>query len=259
MKIEKLTSRDNPKLKHARAVRDGKVQDSIFIEGSRLCAEAVSSRVEIETVFVTHRFLESESFGETVGGTETGFVLPEQVLESIADTRSPQGIVIIAKRPTFEYGLVEPDSTSIFLYQINNPANLGAVVRTAEAAGVKQILLSAGSADPFSPKALRAAMGSAFRTKISEGCILETVVDRSKRNGIEVLAVDANGKSIYSMGNTEKPQMFVFGSEAHGLPDVILTQADSVVSIPMNPPVESLNLAVSCGIILFEARRQLSS
>lgn len=222
MNIEKITSRDNPKLKHARAVRDGKIRESIFIEGARLSAEAVSSKLRIETVFATHRFIESGSLSQISDAPGIVFAMSEQIMESLADTKSPQGIIIIAKRPEFEFGLVEAIGTSIFLYQINNPSNLGAVIRTAEAAGVRQILLSARSADPFSPKALRSAMGSAFRTKISEGCVLETVIDRSKKNGIEVLAVDAKGNSIYGSGGTPKPQMFVFGSEAHGLPDEIL-------------------------------------
>jgi len=255
MNIEKITSRENEKVKYARRVRDGKETASIFIEGSRLCTEALSSRVEIETVFVTHRFTESESFSRIGDKLDQVFTVPESLLESIADTRSPQGIVILAMRPAFKFAESEI-GTSIFLYQINNPANLGAVVRTAEAAGFDRILISLGSADPYSSKALRASMGSAFRAQIFEGCVLETAIARAKGNRTEVVAVDAKGKSIYSADLAGKPRMFVFGSEAHGLPDEILNQADSVVSIPMNSPVESLNLAVSCGIVLFEARRQ---
>jgi len=259
MKVEKLTSRDNPKLKQARGVRDGKIRDSIFIEGSRLCQEAVSSGIEIETVFVTDRFAESELFHQLNSDTESVFVISEHLLESIADTASPQGIVIIAKRPNLDFGLIDISGTSIFLYQINNPSNLGAVIRTAEAAGVGHILLSVESADPYSPKALRASMGSAFRMNIAEGWILETSIERSKKKGIEVFAIDVKGNSIYSASLANLSKMFVFGSEAHGLPDKILTQADTVVSIPMNAPVESLNLAVSCGIVLFEAKRQIQS
>lgn len=255
MRIEKITSRENEKVKYARRVRDGKEPASIFIEGSRLGGEALSSTLEIETVFVTHRFTESQSFSKIANKLEQVFTVPESLLESIADTNSPQGIVILAKRPAFKFADAET-GMSIFLYQINNPANLGAVVRTAEAAGFDRILISLGSADPFSSKALRASMGSAFRTQIFEGCVLDSAIERSKKNGTEVVAVDAKGSSIYSADFANRPRMFVFGSEAHGLPDEVLNQVVSVVSIPMNSPVESLNLAVSCGIILFEARRQ---
>ncbi len=257
MKIEKLTSLDNSNLKYARRVRDGKIKDSILIEGSRLCQEAVSSRIEIEKVFVTKRFAESNFLNEQLSNSCSVFVLSEQLLESIADTDSPQGIIIIAKRPNFDFGLVNLTRISIFLYHVNNPSNLGAVIRTAEAAGVGRILISAGSADPYSPKALRASMGSAFRAKLSEGCVLETIIERSKAHGVQVLAVDAKGNSIYSTPLSNLSRLFVFGSEAHGLPDKVIAKADSVVSIPMAPPVESLNLAVSCGIVLFEAMRQL--
>jgi len=92
--------------------------------------------------------------------------------------------------------------------------------------------------------------------RISEGCVLESAIERSKKNEIAVLAVDKKGKSIYSLRLTNKPSLLVFGSEAHGLPDEALEAANSVVSIPMSSPVESLNLAVSCGIILFEMQRQ---
>jgi len=256
MKIERITSRDNEKLKLARRVRDGKVHDSIFVEGSRLCGEAVSSSIEIEMVFVTERFMETKSFGQIADELEGVHVVSESILESIADTNSPQGIVIVARRPAFKSTEIAGSGTSLFLLQINNPSNLGAVIRTAEAADVRQILISVGSADPYSPKSLRASMGSSFRMRISEGCVLESVIERSKKNEIEVLAVDKKGKSIYSLRLTNKPRLLVFGSEAHGLPDEALEAANSVVSIPMSSPVESLNLAVSCGIILFEMQRQ---
>lgn len=258
MEIISIKSRDNERLKHARRVRDGKVPDSIFIEGARLCSEAMSSNMQIEAVFVTKLFMESAWSDRSGSSLENVFLVSESLLESIADTNTPQGIVMLAVRPAnrTEKAHKHESGLSLFLYQINNPSNLGSVIRTAEAAGIQRVLISNGSADPFSPKALRASMGSAFRVPIHADLELKDAIAAVKKHGTEIVAVDAKGNSIYSEDLKPKPTMFVFGSEAHGLPDEILKIADSVVSIPMNSPVESLNLAVSCGIVLYEARRQ---
>ena len=264
---EAITSRDNARLKFVRRVRDGKETGHMFIEGVRLSGEALSSSLRIVSCFVSEAFRRSSSFdaiGSKLRSRQIVFVLSESLLDSISETKTPQGIVLVAERqdplqPRALFSNVDTNLTLpiwIFLHEINNPSNLGAVVRTAEAAGARGILVSPRSADPCSPKALRASMGSAFRLPIVSGFPLEDVLSTTKEEGIRVAAIDASGRSSYLDVDWQTPRLLIFGSEAEGLPKSILSLAEETIRIPMDGNVESLNLAVSSGVILFEAKRQ---
>ena len=253
-----ITSRDNEKLKFARRVRDGKEDNFMVVEGARLCGEYLRHDTEIEFGFVR------DEFDLSAERTFPLFTVSEKLLESIADTKSPQGIILIAKRPkpiSIEEILDHKDSCLpliVFLYRINNPSNLGAVIRTAEAAGIAGIVVSENSADPFSPKSLRASMGSAFRLPISTNAAIDNSIDLAKKKNFQMVAVDIKGTVSHTEFDWKKKTLLVFGSEADGLSDAILSRADTKLRIQMNNEVESLNLAVSSGIVLFEARRQLN-
>lgn len=258
---ERITSRDNRRLKFARRVRDGREAGYVFIEGRRLCNEAVKSGVKIESVFLTD---EAESSADFAPKRLT-YLLSEPLLKSIADTESPQGIVIVAKRPQQPKLADLFSATSepavlpvwIFLERINNPSNLGAIMRTAEAAGVRGLIVSAGSADPFSPKSIRASMGSAFRLPVANGVDLDETLEVAEENGIDTMAIASSGSYLYTEVNWSRPSLLVFGSEADGLPKETLPLFNRTVRISIERSVESLNLAVASGIVLFEARRQI--
>ena len=263
-----IKSKDNARLKFARRVRDGKEARFMFIEGARLCDEALSSNIAIASCFVSEGLLESRSANilksKMISSEVESFVVPDALLKSISDTKTPQGIVLIARRarrmdPVEGLSHTTAGSLWIYLYQVNNPSNLGGVVRTAEAAGAKGLLLSPGSADPFSPKALRSSMGSAFRLPIVEGFAPEKMLSTAKDKGISVTAVHATGENSFTNVDWNKPRLLIFGSEAEGLPDGLISKANESIRIPMHGKVESLNLAVSAGIVLFEAKRQWDS
>ena len=146
----------------------------------------------------------------------------------------------------------------MFLNEVNDPSNLGAVFRTADAAGVAGIVVSKGSADVFSPKALRAAMGASLRIPLWENADFVDVILWSRTNGLRTTAADIGGEIEYTQIDWKLPRMVVFGSEAHGLSREALEIIDETMMISMQNGVESLNLAVSAGIILFEAVRQKS-
>ncbi|MGB7201573.1 MAG: RNA methyltransferase [Pyrinomonadaceae bacterium] len=257
--FERITSRDNRRLVNARKVRDGKVTDLIFIEGKRLVEEALRSRLEIVECFVSDEFLNDPVLKDLEKQTSSIAALQEKLFDSIADTDSPQGIVLIAKRPSssqnFEIGGSQLPLV-LCLNEINNPSNLGAVLRTAEAAGVTKVMISNNSADPFSPKALRASMGSAFRLNITTGCEFDEAIQSAVKNNLHTVGADASSTRNYTDVDWTKPRMLVIGSEAHGLSPEQKETLDELVCIPMANGVESLNLAVSVGVLLFEAKRQ---
>jgi len=253
---ETITSRDNAKLKLARAVREGREASLMFIEGVRLFEEAVRSSISIEHVLVSSDVSDSTKLAEVLSSSRSPTVkVAPQLFDSVADTAHSQGIIALARKPTATFGEI-PMGTVVLLSQANNPANLGAVVRTAEAAGAAGLITTAGSTDAYSPKALRASMGSAFRLPIVERTRFDDAIRWARSRGLVITATDISGTKAYIEVDWKRPRLVVFGSEAHGLDERELASIDEKILIPMENEVESLNLAVSSGIVLFEAKRQ---
>lgn len=263
--IVEITSRDNARVKDARRVRDGNDRDRVFVEGVRLVAEAIRSKIAIDWLFVSDEALERET--DLISSADVGEIyhVTDPILRSMADTVTSQGLIAIARRPASGRREIEKrlSTASVplvaLLYQTNNPSNLGAVIRTAEAAGAVGLIVSTGSADVFSPKALRAAMGSSFRFPIWTDVELSEAIKWAGDNDLRTIATIPGAATAHTDVDWTRPSMIVFGSEAHGLPVPELQRVDERILIEMDRSVESLNLAVACGVILFEARRQNSA
>ena len=258
-----ITSRDNSLLRHARAVRDGKVDESIFVEGLRLCEEALSSGLEIEAVIYSEEITRKERAAlliEQLGAAahKVGSV-SEKLLESISYTKTPQGIVVLASRPANdEATFIQKQPASPFLvilHGINNPVNVGAILRTAEAAGVTGAVTTAHTSDAFSPKALRGAMGSAFRLPIWSGAEYSNVIGWCVKRGIRTICGTARGPKAYTEIDWRGSLAVIVGPESTGLSPEEIALADEAVRIPMQGSVESLNVAVATGILLYEVNR----
>jgi TrmH family RNA methyltransferase len=263
--IETITSRDNQRLKLARQIRDGRESRYIFIEGRRLAAEALRSELVIRECFISASVDHTDLIEEPSLRSAAIAQVPERVFETIADTAGSQGIILIAERPPAASAALIATRINasklplvIFLNEINNPANLGAVFRTAEAAGVAGVITSRNSADVYSPKSLRAAMGSAFRLSIWDNAVFNEVLSWSGSIGLTPTATDTDATMAYTELDWRTPRLLIFGSEAHGLKDLDTAGIKDVIRIPIEPQVDSLNLAISAGIILFEARRQIN-
>lgn len=256
---EAITSRDNRRLVNARKVRDGGIRELIFIEGKRLAAEALSAGLVIDECLVAESFGDVE-LAERIGSKAPVFTVPDKLFKTIVDTTNPQGIVVLAERP--KSGFLHRDdlpldaSPFVFLKDVNNPSNLGAILRTAEAAGAGGVIASPGSADAFSPKSLRAAMGSAFRMGIEQGISMAKAVEWARSRGIRVVATDPENGVDHTANDWTVPTLVIFGSEAHGLAEEEIALCDASIRISIADGVESLNLAASAAVILFEARRQ---
>jgi len=263
--LRKIISRDNDQLKLARRVRDGREDSKIFLEGVRLISEAARARVATEKVFVASSFLDEMSEPEIASWLHPRhiFEVSDSILQTISDTNNPQGILAIADRPITGPDTIRTVATSstpavVFLHKINNPSNLGAVIRAAEAAGVAGVITSEGSADALSSKALRAAMGSSLRLPLWTDVSLDDALAWAGSKKLRTVAADISGAKSYTQLDWQIPRMVVFGSEAHGLEEEDLKKLDERIVIPMEKDVESLNLAVAAGVVLFEARRQNS-
>ena len=264
--MQKITSRDNQKIKLARHVRDGKTKDLIFIEGARLAEEALRSHLNVSDIFYTESFASSERGKDflSAAGKFNQTEVSAGVFESLSDTKNSQGVALISAKPANGQKVVEASLQKktrrsplvVLLHQINNPANLGAILRTAEAGGAAGVVLTENSADVFSAKALRGAMGASFRLPIWTNAAFFDVLDWAKSVNLISICADVNATNSYSEIDWNQPRLLIFGSEAHGLTVEERKKIDQSLIIPMENDVESLNLAVACGIILFEAKRQ---
>src|SRR5215213_3027031 len=265
--IDTIASRDNSLLRQARAVRDGKIDALIFVEGLRLCEEAQRSNLEIDAVIVSEELLRKERVAQAIAElsqvSKRTASVSEKLLESISYTKTPQGIVVLAARPdASEAHLAASLATSsllVVLHQINNPVNVGAILRTAEAAGATGVIATRNTSDPFSPKSLRGAMGSAFRLPIWTGPAYEEVVEWCRARGIVTVCADVEASTSYTELDWTGPSAILLGPESTGFTTEELEEADRRVSIPMKGDAESLNVSVAAGILLFEAARLRAS
>jgi TrmH family RNA methyltransferase len=259
-----IISRDNSLLRQARAVRDGKVEELIFIEGLRLAEEALRSNLNIEAVIVSDQLAQkekAESLIEELGQVSQRIAsVSEKLLESISYTKTPQGIVLLASRPeTSKEHLAMNNreaSLIVLMHRINNPVNVGAILRTAEAAGATGAIATQNTADPFSPKSLRGAMGSAFRLPVWIGPTYDEALVWCGDRGIQTICADVHASAGYDEVNWQRPSALILGPESEGLSSAEIAKANKAVRIPMHGPAESLNVAVAAGVMLYEAARQ---
>ena len=180
-----ITSRDNSLLRQVRAVRDGKIEELIFIEGLRLCEETHRSNLEIEAVVVSEELWRKERAAQAIDQlakvAKRVASVSEKLLESVSYTKTPQGIIVLAQRPESSEARLAASLGAnpllVVLHQINNPVNVGAILRTSEAAGATGVITTRNTSDPFSPKSLRGAMGSAFRLPIWSGPDYEQTIE----------------------------------------------------------------------------------
>jgi RNA methyltransferase, TrmH family len=263
MSNEIITSRKNPLAQRARAVRDGREDVLIFIEGVRLCEEALRAGVEFEFALFTPSVEEGERGAHLVEelrrACPRALVVNESVLESVSDTKTSQGVVAIARRPRTGADVLGRDVETplvVIMHAVNNPSNAGAMLRVAEAAGATAVITTKGSTDPLSPKALRGSMGSAFRLPLWTGATLEEALGWCKGRGIKAVAAGAGASEAHTGVDWTRPRAVVVGPEAGGLSEEELRAAGESVRVPMREPVESLNVAAALAVILYEAARQ---
>ena len=263
MTKETITSRKNPLVQRARAARDGRERGLVFAEGVRLCEEALRAGVGLELVLHT-RDLSADERGRRLlqslrDDCPAVHPVAEDVLDSVSDTKTPQGVVALARRPETGREVVESVTgvpLVVIIHRANNPSNAGAMLRVAEAAGASAVIMTKGSTDPLSAKSLRGSMGSAFRLALWTGPTLEEALEWCNERGVRTYATAAGAASAHTEVDWTRPSAVVMGPEAGGLSPEEARAADAAVSIPMREPVESLNVAVALAVVLYEAARQ---
>jgi RNA methyltransferase, TrmH family len=252
-----LTSRANPRVKQLRAAFAGRARLSgglVAIEGENLLREAMRSGLVFKTIFVR----EGRSTPEWVPGSVEQVELTDEVFGSAVDTQSPQGIAALLVPPVWDMarlfaGKVERPLLLVAV-GLQDPGNMGTLVRSAEAFGATAVLTTPGTVSEWNQKALRASAGSVFRVPVAD--VTEEKLMELRAKGIRVFAAVAEGAVPIAEAELVGGCALMIGNEGAGLNEEWLRLADARVMIPMPGAVESLNAAVAGSLLLYEAARQ---
>lgn len=181
----------------------------------------------------------------------------ESVMRQISDTKTPQGIVAVARMPRYclDSILEREEGILLLLENIQDPGNLGTMIRTAEGAGVSGIIMSKDTVDIFNPKVARATMGSIFRVPFLYVEDLVDIILKLGKNGYTSFAAHLEGKDLYDEDFSGRVAFFI-GNEGNGLTDRLTAKADRKIKIPMEGSLESLNAAIAAALLMYEAKRQ---
>ena len=240
-----ITSKANSVVKNAKKLHQKKYRKSSYlIEGWHLFEEAVQAGAKIEKIFAL------SEYGEKLTDYPQTVFVAEEILLDLADSQTPQGIVAIVQKEEEQF----PDFTSgkyLFLEDVQDPGNVGTMIRTADAAGFSGVIVSSKSADIYSLKTLRSMQGSHFHVPIYRMSV-EGFVEEAKKSGLPILAttLSQNSKEYRELAQLAD-FVLVMGNEGQGISPFMTNQADQLVHITMKGQAESLNVAIAAGILMF--------
>ena len=260
--MDRISSRQNAIVRRFRELAQAKHPDGeVLLDGAHLLDEALSAGLALDTVAFADSIADPESLRLVERAAKAGvrtIAVTSPVLTAMSPVRNPSGIVAIArvKPASIDRVLGTGPQLVMVLHEAQDPGNVGAALRAAEACGATGAITTARTADPFAWKALRGAMGSAFRLPIAAGASLQEIYQAVTKAGVSLAATVPRGGTSLPSADLRKPIAILFGGEGAGLPDEVIQRADVRLTIPMRHDVESLNVAVSAAIILYEAARQ---
>lgn len=255
-----ITSRQHPIVQAFRRAETGDERLAL-VDGWHLLHDAAHALARVDTVAIAGSPPDAEAgtlLARLAGQGTTVVQVANTVMDALSPVRTPTGVAALVERPAVDFAqLLRPYPPLILVgIDMQDPGNVGAMIRAAEAGGASGVALAGSSADPWGWKALRAAMGSTFRLPVIRMPEAMALVSTLRKKGVKLIATaPRRGTDLYATDFTAGTAI-VFGGEGAGLDESVLLQADARVSIPMNPPVESLNVAVTAALLVYEARRQ---
>ncbi len=262
-----VTSPQNPQIKYLRKLAQRKFREKerrFIVEGSLLVAEALSFGWPLELLVYTGEWGASRQGQKILRLAEKinlkRLEVDKALFAELAATQTPQGVLAVARRREDGLtGLLEKKPSLFVLADaVQDPGNLGTIVRCADAAAADGVLLTKGTVDLFNPKTLRATMGSVFHLPVLTVVETDRLLAQLARAGLQLVVGDPEAKKILPDCNFTLPTVLAVGNEARGCSDEIMKRAHQVVRIPMPGRAESLNVAMAAAIMLYEVVRQRS-
>lgn len=263
-----ITSISNPKIKNIMQLqKKGKVrreQQCFVVEGIKMVLEAPEER--LKEIYISESFSKNTENRTAVlkKAKDAGAVVEivsDKIFRDASDTMTPQGVMAVVSLEFWDWKQLiskEKGRAKLFLVleSLQDPGNLGTIIRTGEGAGIDGIILNRTTADPYMPKAIRSTMGSAYRIPVAVAEDLTEVVSEMRNLGMGVFAAHLQGSENYCRKDYTKDTCFMIGNEANGLTDALTGMASGYIRIPMEGQVESLNAGIAAALLMYEAKRQ---
>ena len=253
--MDKITSAKNPLVQRLRDLKNAKTrrQEGLFlVEGEVMIREAMKCGLKLSEAAADENHIDFAEELEKMGMRVC--IVTRALLESICDTKTPQGVCASFEMPE-AMAVEDLPNRIVAMDGVQDPGNVGTIWRTAEAAGFQALLAGAGSADLMSPKVQRSAMGSGFRVPFAHAENLAETLVQLREKGWHVIASDLKGADFYARGDLGEKFVLVIGNEARGISDAVREAADVRLKLPMRGGAESLNAAVAAGIMMYELMR----
>lgn len=263
-----ITSAANQQMKQVSALlkkaKERREKKSFVVEGTKMVAEAPAEW--LKAVYVSEGYEKHEEHAEIISMMqnrckETGAIyetVADSVFKSVSDTQTPQGIMAVVQMPEYRLEeLLKGNKTHLLIVEsIQDPGNLGTMVRTGEGAGISGVIMNKTTVDLFNPKTIRSTMGSIYRVPFYVAEDLKETLELLKQEKVSLYAAHLKGEHTYTEEDYTQACGFLIGNEGNGLSDEIADTADIYIKIPMEGQVESLNAAISATLLMYEANRQ---
>lgn len=260
-----ITSTSSKQIKNLSALikksRERRNQGVFVVEGPRMFYEAPKNR--IKNVYVSESYYENSQNKQEMdaymeGRMDKMEIVGDSVFKQISDTQTPQGIMAVIEMPHYELSdLLDGDRTHLLILEsIQDPGNLGTMLRTGEGAGITGVIMNSQTVDLYNPKTVRSTMGSLYRMPYYISDDLEGTINLLKEKGVKLYAAHLKGTLLYDEPEYTRACGFMIGNEGNGLSDQIADMADTYIKIPMEGKVESLNAAISATLLMYECNRQ---
>ena len=259
--MQVISSKDNENIKHIKKLKDKKERDKAceyIIEGIKLLEEAIKEKADIKQIVICDDCEKNDNIPKDlmyeIAKYDCTYVT-KNLFKSISEVKTPQGVLAVIRKANKDNEIKYDEDIIVALDDVQDPGNLGTILRTVDSLGLTQILVSSKTADAYNPKVIRSTMGAIFRVKIIECEDLEKTLKEVKKNKFKIVVSSLQAKtSIYDINYNKK--VIVIGNEANGVEEKIQNLADEKIKIPMLGKTESLNASVATGIILYEYVRQ---
>lgn len=259
--MQQITSKENQIIKHIIKLKEKKYRkeyNEYIIEGAKILQEAIQEKAKIKQIIISENSINTELIQKHLKEElkKINYIqVPQNIFKLISEVEKPQGVLAIIEKNNKGEDINLNQEIILALDDLQDPGNLGTIIRTADSVGLKQILISKGTTDPYNPKVIRSTMGAIFRVNIIECENLKETLKKLQNNNFKVMVTDLNtDKSIYDI--KLQKNVIIIGNEANGVSEEIKQMADTRVVIPMFGKTESLNASVATGVILYEYVRQ---
>lgn len=257
-----ITATSNKRIKWlvslSEKAKERRKEQVYLVEGGKMFEEAKEQF--IREVYVSESYIEKNGVSKKL--EQVGFeTVSDEVFKKISDTKAPQGILCVMNQQqyTLEDLLKKENPVLVLLEDIQDPGNLGTILRTGEGAGIDGVIMTKDTVDIYNPKTIRATMGSIYRVPFLYVNSLKEIIEILQKKGILVYAAHLKGEAYYDSFDFKKGSAFLIGNEGNGLKKETADLADNYLKIPMEGQVESLNAAIATSLLMYETYRQRRS